>query len=324
MSQYRLAIIGATGLVGKTFLKILEDNNENFDIKLFASNKSVGKKIKYKNKTYVVHKIEENSFKDVDFALFFTSSAVSKYYVELALKEKVKVIDNSSCFRLVAESKLVAIGANEDVLNVNDYLISNPNCAVIQSIVLLSMLSKYGIKDISYNTYQSVSGSGKQGIDDLLRCRKGDMPLFYETDISFTCIPKIGELLEDGFTEEENKMILETKRLLNNTNINVCATCVRVPVMFSHGVSIEVSLKQDFTVEQVEEIFKENSKVVLCKNITPTSILSCKSDKIYVGRIRKVNDKLLFYCVADNIRVGAASNSYNILKTLIKLGENNK
>ena len=305
----------------KIKVAIIGEHREDFYLKLYASSKSNGQKIKVNKKTYIVHKLTSESLKDIDYALFFTDSSVSKLYIPIALKNKVKVIDNSSSFRLKENVKLIAYGANENLITKNDNLISNPNCAVIQSIVPINTVKQYGIKSISYNTYQSVSGSGKKGIDDLLRCRKGDIPLFYETDISFTCIPKIGEINNSMFSTEEEKMIDETKKILNDYSIEVLATCVRVPVMFSHGVSVCLTLNEEFTLKDIVDKFKSNENIVVCKDIIPTSILSCKSDKIYVGRIRKSNDKLLFYCTADNVRVGAATNAYNILKHLIKLGE---
>lgn len=321
MDKIKLAIIGATGLVGKTFLHILEENKEEYEIKLFASEKSHGKKMRFNQKTYVVHKLNENSFDDVDYALFFSTSFVSEQFIPIALSKNVKVIDNSSFFRRNKDVKLIAYGANEKLISKTDRLISNPNCAVIQSIVILNALKELEISRISYNTYQSVSGSGKKGIDDLLRCRKGEVPLFYETDISFTCIPKIGEINENGISDEEDKLMFETKKILNNYSIDVLATCVRVPVMFSHGVSVEVKFNKEFSIENVIELLKSHKDIVICNNVIPTSILSCKSDKIYVGRIRKIADKLLFYCVADNVRVGAATNAYYILKHMIKIGD---
>lgn len=321
MNKIKLAIIGATGLVGKTFLHLLEENDDKYEIKLFASEKSNGKIVRLSKKTYIVHKLDENSFDNIDYTLFFSSSYVSEQFIPIALSKNVKVIDNSSFFRRDENVKLVAYGANDNLISKNDRLISNPNCAVIQSIVILNTLKEFEISKISYNTYQSVSGSGKKGIDDLLRCRKGEMPLFYETDISFTCIPKIGNIDKNGISDEEDKLMFETKKILNDYSIEVLATCVRVPVMFSHGVSVEVTLNKEFSIEEIIEKLKNNENIVVCDNIIPTSILSCKTDKIYVGRIRKINDKLMFYCVADNVRVGAATNAYNILKQMIKLGD---
>lgn len=322
MCKQKIAIVGATGLVGQTFLHLLEEKDilDNYSLKLLASKNSKGQKIKIKNEEYVVELLNENSFDDIDFALFFSTNEISKNYVPIALNKNVKVIDNSSYFRMNENVKLIAFGANESLINVNDCLIANPNCCIIQCIILLNMLKKYHIQKIIYNTYQSVSGSGKQGIDDLLRCRKGLMPLFYETDISFTCIPKIGEYLENGYTEEEIKLANESKKILQNNNIDVVATCVRVPVMFSHGVTVEVTLQDNFDIDEIIDIFKNNPNVVICDKIVPSSILSCKNDKIYVGRIRKHNNDLLFYCVADNVRVGAATNALNILEYIQKLG----
>lgn len=317
MEKIKIAIIGATGLVGQTFLNIIKDDIDKYEIKLFASNKSNGKKIKINNKYYYIYPLDSNSFVDVDYACFFTEASISKEYIPIALKNNVKVIDNSSWFRMKENVPLIVDGVNDNLINKNNTLISNPNCCVIQCMVLLSILKKYGIKKVSYNTYQSVSGSGKKGIDDLLRCRKGLIPLFYETDISFTCIPKIGEYDEKGYTDEEVKMVEETHKILDQKEIDVVATCVRVPVMFSHGVSIDVELEKEFDIETIKQEFSEKENIVVCNKIVPSSILSCKNDKVYVGRIRKHNNRILMYCVADNIRVGAATNAYNILKKLI-------
>lgn len=321
MERQRLAIVGATGLVGQTFIHILEEYGElnNFDLKLLASEKSKGQQIKIKDYEYTVEQLGSDSFDDVDYACFFSSADISKNYVPLALSKNVTVIDNSSYFRMNDDVKLIAYGVNESTIDKEDILIANPNCCIIQSVILLSLLQKYKIKKIIYNTYQSVSGSGKQGIDDLLRCRKGLMPLFYETDISFTCIPKIGEYDENNFTDEEVKLIEESKKILNDNTIDIVSTCVRVPVMFSHGVSVQVELEKKFEIEEIKKDFKNKDNIVLCEKIVPSSVLSCKNDKVYVGRIRKHKDNVLFYCVADNVRVGAATNAYNILKHILKI-----
>ena len=323
MEKIKLAIVGATGLVGQTFLHILEEENlDNVEVKLFASSKSEGNKVKFNDKYHIVHALDDESFNDVDYACFFSSATISKIYIPIALKKNVKVIDNSSYYRMKENVPLIAYGVNENLINNTNQLIANPNCCVIQSIIPIALLQDYRIKKIIYNTYQSVSGSGKQGIDDLIRCRKGFVPLFYETDISFTCIPKIGDYENNDFTEEENKVIKETKKILNNNEIDVVSTCVRVPVMFSHGVSIQVELEKEFDIEKIKQIFDSQKNIVFCDKIPPTSVLSCKNDKVYVGRVRKHNNSVLFYCVADNIRVGAATNAFLILKKLISLKEN--
>ena len=323
MSKLKVAVIGATGLVGQTFLKILDERNEDFELKLFASEKSQGKKIRYKNRYYIVNTLDENSFKDVDYACFFSSSQVSKKYIPIALKNNVKVIDNSSYFRMDKDIKLIAYGVNESLIDKDDKLIANPNCCIIQSVLSLNPLRKYNIKKITYNTYQSVSGSGKKGIDDLLRCRQGQSQLFYEDDISFTCIPKIGNILENNFSDEEVKMINETKKIFNDYNLKILATCVRVPVMFSHGVSINVELENKINMKEFIEEVSKQPQLVYCYDFIPTSTLSCKNDNVYLGRVRIIDNNILLYCVADNIRVGAATNAYLILKHMIKLGEEN-
>ena len=322
MKKNKIAVVGASGLVGQTFLHIIQDDIDFFDLKLYASSNSAGKRIKIKNKYYVIHPLSQESFDDVDYACFFTSPSISKNYIPIALSKKVKVIDNSSFFRMNKNVPLVINGVNNDIIEDEDNLIANPNCCIIQSLIIISLLKKYNIKRVIYNTYQSVSGSGKQGIDDLLRCRKGLMPLFYETDISFTCIPKIGEYNENGFTDEEDKLNQETKKILNNDRVDVIASCVRVPVMFSHGVAVQIDFENDFDLKEIKHILKEKENIVLCEKIVPSSVLSCKNDKVYVGRLRKHNNSLLFYCVADNIRVGAATNAYGILKYIVSKGEN--
>ncbi len=323
MEKQKLAVIGATGLVGQTFLHILEEKNmDQLDILLFASSNSNGKKIRFQQKNYIVNTLDSHSFDDVQYACFFSSADISKHYVPIAKQKNVTVIDNSSYFRMHDDVKLIAYGVNDSLIEKEDLFISNPNCCIIQSVILLSLLKKFKIKKVIYNTYQSVSGSGKPGIDDLLRCRKGLMPLFYETDISFTCIPKIGDYNQQNYTDEEVKLIEETKKILDDPTLDVVATCVRVPVMFSHGVSIQVELEEDFEVEDIKEAFSNQSNVVICEKVVPSSILSCKNDKVYVGRIRKHQNNVLFYCVADNVRVGAATNAYHILEHFLKIRSN--
>lgn len=323
MSKLCVAIIGATGLVGQTFLKVLAEKDDDFELKLFASEKSQGKKIKYKDRYYIVNTLSENSFNEVDYACFFSTSQVSAKYIPIALKNNAKVIDNSSFFRMDENVKLIAYGVNESIINKDDKLISNPNCCTIQSVLSLNPLRKFKIKKIIYNTYQSVSGSGKKGIDDLLRCRQGQEPLFYEDDISFTCIPKIGNILDNKFSDEEEKMINETKKIFNDYGIEIVATCVRVPVMFSHGVSINVELEEKININKFEKEIYKQSQLIYCNDVIPTSTLSCKNDNVYLGRVRIIDNNVLFYCVADNIRVGAATNAYLILKHMIKIGEDN-
>ena len=196
-------------------------------------------------------------------------------------------------------------------------LISNPNCSTIQSVICLNALKSFGLKRVVYNTYQAVSGSGMRGIDDLVNKKES----FYPFNINKTCIPQIDTFLIDGYTKEEIKMINETKKILNMPKLDVVATCIRVPVLNSHGVSVLVELEKECSLLDIHDAFNKQEGLII-KEPYPTSIDSNESDLVYVGRIRKdlsLPNSFLFYCVADNIRVGAATNA---LKIALKIIEN--
>jgi len=316
-----IAIVGATGLVGKTFLKVLEEYNVDIDeLKLFASPRSKGKAITFRGKKYKVEVIEEGSFDTIDYALFSAGGETSLKYASQAASEGAIVIDNSSAFRMDKNIPLVVPEVNlEDAYNQS--IIANPNCSTIQCMLPLKILQEtYGIESIEYNTYQAVSGSGQKGVDDLERTRNGEDPSFYPYNISQTCIPQIDVFLEDGYTKEEHKMMNETRKILHNDSIKISATCVRVPVTHSHAVSIRVTLNSSPTIEELKNKFKSIKGLQLVdnpkENIYPLSTLSNDTDDIYIGRIRqdKINPKsYLLYVVADNIRKGAASNAVQIM-----------
>ena len=324
MKNYNIAIVGATGLVGSTFLKIIDEYNISFNnIKFFASLKSKGKKITFKNKEYSLNILEDGCFKNIDFVLFSAGGAVSKQYAKQAVSEGAIVIDNSSAFRMDENVPLVVPEVNmSDAYQKN--LIANPNCSTIQCVVPLYVLdNNFGIESIEYNTYQAVSGAGIKGINDLVssNCK---FEKHFPYDIKETCIPHIDMFMEDGYTKEEHKMMNETRKILHNDNILISATCVRVPVLNSHAVSIRVVLKNDFTVDAIRNIMKSTKGIVVLdepeNNIYPTSIQANGNDNIFVGRIRKdkVNKKaVLLYVVSDNIRKGAASNTVQIMKGIM-------
>lgn len=321
MKKYNIAILGATGLVGKTFLKVLDEYNINIDeLRLFASSRSLGKKIIFKGKDYLVDVVKPGSFKGIDYALFSAGASTSKRYAKQATLEGAIVIDNSSAFRMDPTIPLVVPEVNI-VDAYQQKLIANPNCSTIQSVLPLSALDKaFEVLEVTYHTYQAVSGSGYQGIEAL----NGNGNL-YPYDIKKTCIPQIDDFLDDGYTKEEHKMINETKKILHKDNLKISATCVRVPVELSHGVSIRVKLKQHFELDNVRNVLRNQSGIVLLdqvkKQIYPTSITANNTDAVYVGRIRrdKIDDHtLLMYCVADNVRKGAASNAIQIMEGLIK------
>ena len=320
--KYNVAVIGATGLVGGVLLKVLEEYD--FPIKklfLFASEKSVGKVIIYKDEEVSVKKLEENSFKDIDFAFFVSNSNVSKKWAFVALNSGAVVIDNSSYFRLNSDVSLIVPEVNFSDFNPNIPFVSNPNCSTIQSILVLNALKKFGIKRVLFNTYQAVSGSGVKGIKALMDGESS----FYPYNISKTCIPKIDDALDNDYTKEEMKMINETKKILHMNDLNISATCVRVPILYSHAVSVMVQFDKEFSIKEVIDELSKHSELVIVNdlenNLYPVSTLANNNDKVYVGRIRRDlsnSNSILFYCVADNLRRGAASNAVFIAKKIIE------
>lgn len=322
MKTINLGIVGATGLVGRTFLKVLEEYHIYIDeLRLFASSKSKGKLIRFHNKEYYVNTLYDGCFKGLDYVLFSAGAEVSRQWALKAVKENATVIDNSSYFRLQENVHLLVPEINMDDKKIDrPCLVSNPNCSTIQCVLCLNALKQFRLKRVIYNTYQAVSGSGQKGILDLLRCRNNKIPLFYESDISYTCIPKIGDFESENYSTEEWKMIQETKKILEDEQLEVVANCVRVPIMFGHGVSVLAEFESPISVTQAIEALKKQPGVVVLEDELPTSILATSTDYVYVGRIRKDvsrKNSLLFYCVADNVRRGAASNAVLILQKMI-------
>ena len=303
-------------------MKVLEEYD--FPIKklfLFASEKSVGKVIVYKDEEVLVNKLEENSFKDVDFAFFVSNSNVSKKWAFVALNSGAVVIDNSSYFRLNSDVSLIVPEVNFSDFNPRIPFISNPNCSTIQSVLVLNALKKFGIKRVIYNTYQAVSGSGVKGINSLIDGESS----FYPYNISKTCIPKIDDALDNDYTKEEMKMINETKKILHMNDLNISATCVRVPILYSHAVSVMVQFDKEFSIKEVIDELSKHPELVIVNdlenNLYPVSTLANNNDKVYVGRIRRDlsnSNSILFYCVADNLRRGAASNAVFIALKIIE------
>ena len=221
---------------------------------------------------------------------------------------------------------LVVPEVNIDDIFTKSKIIANPNCSTIQAVLPLKILNDYfGIKRVTYTTYQAVSGSGQKGIEDLKRTKNNNINLFYPYDISKTCIPEIDEFLDNGYTKEEMKMINETRKILHLKNLPIVATCVRVPVENCHGVSMTIELTKKFEIEEIKKVLKKQDGIVVYDDIQnhkyPNSIIANNQDKVYVGRIRKdlsIENGILLYCVADNIRKGAASNAIQIAMALIK------
>lgn len=328
MRKANVAIVGATGMVGRTFLKVLDERN--FDIEnlyLFSSKKSAGSTIEFRGKEYLVEKLTEDSFKkDIDIALFSAGGSVSKKFAPIARENGVVVIDNSSAWRMDVDIPLVVPEVNPEDLRTHGGIISNPNCSTIQSVVPLKVLhDEFKIKRIIYSTYQAVSGSGIGGINDLQEGIKGAKNQKYPHQIAYNCLPHIDEFTENLYTKEELKMIDETKKILNDQSIRVTATTVRVPVKYGHSISINVEFENSFELEEVFELLKNSNGIVLTddirNNVYPMPLDVEGKDEVYVGRVRRdfsVENGLNMWVVADNIRKGAATNAIQIAELVIQ------
>ncbi len=320
----KTAIVGATGLVGKTFLKILEERDLGItEFYLFASKKSAGKKIMFRGKEYTVEELTENSFdRKIDTALFSAGGDVSRKYAPIAASKGILVIDNSSAWRMDKTVPLVVPEVNKETAFENHGIIANPNCSTIQCMLPLKVLAeKYGLKRVIYNTYQAVSGTGQKGIEDLENGLKGLEPKTYPHQIVNNCLPHIDSFLNNGYTKEEMKMIDETRKILNLPYLSVTATCVRVPVLNSHSVSITAELENDFDLDELKKALKDFEGIILVdnpeKNEYPLASYASGQDKVLVGRVRRdfsTEKSVNLWVVADNIRKGAATNAVQIME----------
>jgi len=327
MKKIKLALVGATGLVGRTALKVLEEKNLPIDEYIFlASAKSAGTKIELLGKEYTVQELTEDSFNDnIDYAIFCAGGEVSKKYAPIAASKGTIVIDNSSAFRMDKDVPLVVPEVNAEDIKDNHGIIANPNCSTIQAVVALKPLDeKYKIKRIVYSTYQAVSGAGQKGIEDLENTNKGLENKKFPYPIANNCLPHIDVFLDNGYTKEEMKMIEETKKILHREDLKVTATTVRVPVMNSHSESINVEFFNDFDINELKDLLKNSPGIILeddiDNNIYPLATKATGSDEVYVGRLRRddtVDFGINMWVVADNIRKGAASNAIQILEKLI-------
>ena len=329
----KLAIVGATGLVGQSFLKVLEEFELPIDeYKLFASKKNAGKTIKFMNKDYQINELTEKSFDEkFDFALFSAGSNISEKFAPIAASKNCTVIDNSSFWRMKKNIPLVIPQVNPQDLENHNNIISNPNCSTIQAVCVLHPIhQKYKIKRIIFSTYQAVSGAGKSGYNDLenginsyinnneYKLEKFLYPIFNN------CIPQIDDFLENDYTKEEQKMIDETKKILHEPDLAITATTVRVPVFNSHSESINIELSTEFKIKDIKSLLDISPGVVVyddpSKNKYPMAIDCSGKNEVYVGRIRRdfsIKNGLNLWVVSDNIRKGAATNAVEILAYLI-------
>lgn len=326
MEKYNLNIVGASGLVGQTFLKILEE--ENFPIarlNLYSGTASNGTVVMFKGQRYILQKTDE--LPDCDFTLLATDSDVSKKYAKTASLHSRYVIDNSSSFRLENNIPLVIPEINFSLPSTGN-LIANPNCSTAICAIPLYLLNKYfGLKRVRICTYQSVSGSGKKGLAAL----DGIKNDAYKYDIRSTCIPQIGEFDECGYTAEENKLREELRKILSLPDLPVGATCVRVPVKNCHALSVSAVLKKDFDIKYIRSLFAAADGLTVLDEpencIYPVSTIGTNSNEVYIGRIRKdqaEENSIIFYVLSDNLRRGAAYNAFKIIKTIIENQNHNK
>ena len=313
-TELTVAVVGATGLVGRAFLRCMEE--QNFLPKkliLLASSMSEGKCVQFNGENHTVRTIAKHSFDGVDVALFSAGSRVSEIYAPIAVSCGAVVVDNSSRWRMEKDVPLVVPEINLEEAR-GKQLIANPNCSTIQATLSVWAIKSLGIEYAAFTTFQAVSGAGKRGIDALDNARQGRYDDFFGADISATCIPQIGEISSDGFSVEEKKMINETRKILHD-DIKISATCVRVPVPNGHGISVTVRAKKQFELEDVKRAFREQSGLVYKE--TPLCSDVCGTDIVAVGRARKSvfdDRELLFFCVADNLLRGAASNAVKTVK----------
>ena len=328
MKKYKLAIVGATGVVGRTALKVLEEKNLPIsEYVLFASSKSAGTKLPFMGKEYVVRELKEDSFDEgFDFAIFSAGGDTSKKFAPIVASKGCIVVDNSSAFRMDNDVPLVVPEVNPEEIENNHGIIANPNCSTIQAVLPLKALDdKYTIKRIIYSTYQAVSGAGKKGLNDLENGRKGINILEkFSHPIYNNCLPHIDVFTENGYTKEEMKMINETRKILKKPDLRITATTVRVPVENSHSESINVEFEKPFVLSELVETLKNFKGIVVqddpSTNLYPLATNATGHDEVFVGRIRRdfsVENGVNLWVVADNIRKGAASNAIQIIEKII-------
>ncbi|MCQ2544813.1 MAG: aspartate-semialdehyde dehydrogenase [Clostridia bacterium] len=326
-----IAVVGATGVVGSTFLRVLEERDFPFEnIYMMASAKSAGKKLTFKGKEYTVEELTEHSFdKPIDIALFSAGGGTSAKFAPIAAAHGTTVVDNSSQWRMDKEVPLVVPEVNPDDIKESKGIIANPNCSTIQAVVALKPLhDKYGIKRVIYSTYQAVAGSGLKGINDLKNgIEENDEPLqAYAHPIAYNCLPHIDVFMDNGYSKEEMKMVNETHKILHDDSIGVTATTVRVPVYYGHSESINIELEKPFEIEDIVELFKNSPGIIvqddLENNVYPLATEAAGTDEVYIGRIRRdfsVENGINIWCVADNVRKGAATNAIQIAEKLLEV-----
>ncbi|WP_265823138.1 aspartate-semialdehyde dehydrogenase [Geovibrio ferrireducens] len=330
---YNVAIAGATGAVGETFLQILEERNFPIaELRLLASKRSVGKTLKFKGKDYTVQELTHDSFKDIDIALFSAGGGRSLEFAPSAVKAGAVVVDNSSAYRMDDEVPLVVPEVNPQDAFKHKGIIANPNCTTIIMVVALQPLHAYSrIKRVVVSSYQSSSGAGAQAMQELMDQTKSwsegkEIKVEkFVNQLLFNVFPHIDSFTANGYTKEEMKMFNETRKIMGDKDIKVSATCVRVPVLSAHSEAVTVETEKEITPELARELFSKAPGLIVKdnpeKNEYPMPLYVAGQDHCYVGRIRKdisADNTLSFWVVGDQLRKGAATNAVQIAELLIK------
>lgn len=324
-----LAIVGATGLVGRAMLKVIEERKLPYKlIRLLASEKSAGEVLKVNGIEYQVETLNDNSFANIDIALFSAGGEISRRYAPIAAESGAYVIDNSSAWRMDDDVPLVVPEVNSHALNSDSKIIANPNCSTIQLVVVLNAIHKhFGLKRVVCSTYQSISGAGKKGIDKLTN-EIYEMPDEHGLSKHKIAYNAIFHPASDykGFTEEEKKMFFETRKILNLPELSLAITCVRLPILGGHSESVNLELENDFKIEDIANVLSNENGIIVIDDLqnedypTPQSVKD--TDQVYVGRIRRddsVKNGLYLWITADNLRKGAATNAVQIAEKLIEI-----
>ena len=326
----KVAVVGVTGVVGTVMLNLLD--KRKFPITQIipvASEKSVGKKIEFKGKDYSIVSLTDALTIKPDIALFSAGGTTSKEWAPKFADIGTRVVDNSSAWRMDSTKKLIVSEVNSETLTKNDYIIANPNCSTMQMLVVLAPLhKKFKIKRLVISTYQSVSGTGKNAIDQLYSERNGsNSEKIYPYSIDQNLLPHCDVFEEGGYTKEENKLINETKKILNDNNIQITSTAVRVPIEICHGESVNIEFEKEYKLEEVNSILKSSPGLIVedepQNNLYPMPINAANNDEVFVGRVRRdfsIESGLNLWIVADNLRKGAATNTIQIAEKLIEMG----
>lgn len=324
----KLAVVGATGLVGQEILKVLEERSFPFDeLYLAASPKSVGKSITFKGREFKIKGIEEVCKLAPDVAIFSAGGSTSLEWAPKYAEAGTIVIDNSSAWRMDTSKKLVVPEINGHVLTIDDRIIANPNCSTIQMVLALAPLHvKYKLKRIVVSTYQSVTGTGKDAVQQMMDERQGiNGPKVYPHPIDMNALPHIDSFLDNGYTKEEMKMVNETRKIIGDQTIGVTATTVRIPSVGGHSEAVNVEFFEDFNISEVRSVLASTPGIIVQddpkNNIYPMPINSKGRDEVFVGRIRKDESQprtLNMWIVADNLRKGAATNAVQIAEFMLE------